>query len=79
MHLDTVMVLVRYAVLALGSVLVTRGVIQESDVELVIGGISAVLPVVWGVFVRWNTKAVPIGTAKSSPVVSPVTGSVQKS
>ena len=78
-HMDSVWQLVRYGLLWIGSMLTTRGVVSNSEWDLVVGAIMTLLPVGWGVFVRWNTKAVPAATAARPdvPTVSPVTGQVK--
>jgi hypothetical protein len=77
---DTVVMLIRYVLLFVGGILSARGWVTNDQIELIMGAVSTVVPALWGLFVKWNTKAVPVNTAarKDVPTVSPVTGTVQK-
>jgi hypothetical protein len=82
---DSILVGVRYAVIGLFSFLAGRGKIDQSQVAsmadqvMSIGsGAIALGTAIWGLYVRWQTRAVPVATAarKDVPTVSPVTGAV---
>lgn len=77
-NMDSVWQLIRYGLLWIGTVLTTRGVTTSTENEIIIGAIMSLLPVLWGVYVRWNTKAVPVEVARRPdvPTVSQATGKI---
>lgn len=77
---DVVWMIVRYALLAAFSWLASRGYIEESQTETIIGAIGSLFTALWGVFVKTGTKAVPVGVANQVhiPTVSPLTGSIKQ-
>jgi hypothetical protein len=80
MNQDTIWQLIRYGLIAIGSFLVGKGYVTSADVTTIIGALGAIFPVVWGIYVKANTKAVPAATAARSdvPTVSAATGAVTK-
>lgn len=87
MTLDVWMQILRYVLIGLGGYLAKRGIIPDDQVAGVVDQIVNALPglvaaggAIWGVWVKWRTKAVPAKTAArvDVPTVNPVTGAVQK-
>lgn len=80
MNQDTIWQLIRYGLIAAGSFLVGKGYFSEGDVSTIVGAIGAVFPILWGLYVKAGTKAVPASTAARSdvPTVSAATGAVTK-
>lgn len=81
--LDFVMQNARYAFIALGMLAVGLGWASQSDVDTAInhvtvagGAIVTAATWIYGLYVKWNTKSVPVVTAARAdvPTVSPVTG-----
>jgi hypothetical protein len=79
MNQDTIWQLIRYGLIAAGSFLVGKGYFSEADVTTIIGAIGAVFPIIWGIYVKAGTKAVPASTAARPdvPTVSGATGTVR--
>ena len=73
---DAVWLVIRYLLLAGGAVLVSHGVTTGDEVNTVVGALGTVFTFCWGVYVHWNTKAVPVETAARPdvPTINPVTG-----
>ena len=76
---DTIWLMVRYMLLAGGSLLTGHGLATDGDVNAVIGALGVIFTFVWGVYVHWNAKVVPASTAARAdvPTINPVTGSEQ--
>lgn len=76
---DTIWQIVRYLLIAGGSFLVGKGYISAENVEAIIGGIGSIGAILWGLYVKFDTKAVPVETANRSDVhtVSGATGALQ--
>jgi hypothetical protein len=70
----------RYGLIALGTWFTSKGWIAGDQWETIIAGIGTLFPVLWGLFVKSGTKAVPESVAARSdvPTVSGGTGQVQK-
>lgn len=70
----------RYVLIGVGSLMAGResGIVSGSDLEAIAGGIVAIASTAWGIYVRWNTSAVPKEVAASPdiPVQSSATGKV---
>lgn len=83
---DQLWITLRYVLIGGGSYLAGRGKIPVADVPLYADGIlqilsggTALATVAWGLYVRYNTRAVPIATAerRDVPTVSAATGATQ--
>ncbi len=59
MNLDTVQTLARSVLKIGGGALAANGVASESDLEAVIGGIVALIGIVWGIYHRRRTNPQP--------------------
>ena len=79
MNADTVWQIIRYVLIAVGGWFASRGYVSGDQLETVVGGLGALFPVLWGLFVKFNTKAVPVKVANRAdvPTVSGATGQVQ--
>lgn len=77
---DMVWQILRYILIAGGSFLVGKGYVTAENVETVVGAIGAIGTVLWGLYVKTGTKAVPAATAERPdvPTVSAATGTVQR-
>lgn len=75
---DTIWQIVRYILIAGGSFLVGKGWITAENVESIVGAIGTIGAVLWGIYVKAGTKAVPAETAARAdvPTVSAATGAV---
>lgn len=73
---DTIWQLIRYGLIAAGSFLTGKGYITSEQVTTIVGALGTIFPIVWGLYVKANTKAVPASTAARSdvPTVSAATG-----
>lgn len=71
---DSVAAVVRYILIAGGTWVAAKYGITDLNVEGLAGAVLTVLTVVWGVFVKKGTVAVPAGSVPVSKTVSPVTG-----
>jgi len=80
MNLDMAMQLVRYVLLSIGPILVSRGFTTDDQWQLIIGATVSVLTALWGVYVNWGSTKVPDAHAVRAdvPTVSPITGSVKE-
>lgn len=79
MNWDSVWQIVRYLLIAGFSFLTGKGYITAENAEAVIGAIGTIGAVVWGLYVKSGTKAVPAAVAerRDVPTVSAATGTVQ--
>lgn len=77
---DIVWQILRYLLIAGGSFLVGKGYITSENVDTVVGAIGSIGAVLWGIYVKTGTKAVPVATAARAdvPTVSGATGTVQR-
>lgn len=73
----------RYLLIAAGSFLAGRGMLPSESVgplvDLIVqvgSGLVALASALWGIYVRWNTKAVLAAAAARVPTVSMGTGKV---
>lgn len=86
MNTDMIWQLVRYLLLWGGGVLVGKGYFESSQIEAAIGAIGTLFPLIWGAYVKWNTKAVPVQAVnpttgkvvKGTPTVSSLTGQLDE-
>lgn len=83
---DTIWQTVRYILIGLGSFLAGKGKIDAAQVPAladqiihIASGAVAVGAAAWGLYVKWNTKPVPVETANRPdvPTVNSATGAVQ--
>jgi len=76
MNSDIIWQIIRYGLVALGSWLGTKGYVDNETWAQIVGGFGTLFGAGWGLYVKWNTKAVPAVTAARSdvPVVSGATG-----
>lgn len=79
MKWDTIWQIIRYLLIAGGGFLVGKGYITETQATEIIGAIGSIGGVIWGLFVKSGTTAVPDAVAARSdvPTVSGATGAVQ--
>ena len=82
---DNIWVTIRDLMKIVGTMLATAGVIEHKDAAAIFAQLDVLIPalvalagIIWGQWVRWRTKAVPIKTAmrEDVPVVSAATGQV---
>jgi len=75
MNADTIWQLIRYALIAVRGWITSKGYLSGEDWETLIGAIGMLFPIIWGLFVKSGTKAVPQAVAEHSdiPTVSGVT------
>lgn len=80
MSWDTIWQIARYILIAGGSFLVGKGYISAENVETIVGAIGSVGAILWGLFVKSGTTAVPNAVAARAdvPTVSAATGAVIK-
>ena len=78
MSWDTIWQIARYILIAGGSFLVGKGYISAENVETIVGAIGSVGAILWGLYVKKGTTAVPNEVAARSdiPTVSAATGTV---
>ena len=78
MKWDTVWQIARYILIAGGGVAVGKGWITNEQFLTVVGAIGSVGAVVWGLFVKSGTTAVPdaVATRVDIPTVSGATGTI---
>lgn len=79
MKWDTVWQILRYLLIAGGSFLVGKGYISAEQVETIVGGLGTIGAVLWGIYVKSGTTAVPdtVAARPDIPTVSAATGSVK--
>lgn len=78
MKWDTIWQILRYFLIAGGGFLTGKGYVTAEQVTTIVGAIGSVGAVLWGIYVKSGTTAVPDATAARSdvPTVSAATGSV---
>lgn len=78
MKWDTVWQITRYILIAGGGIAVGKGWITNEQLLTIVGGVGSVGGVIWGLFVKAGTTAVPDAAAVRSdvPTVSGATGTV---
>ena len=74
--MDMFWMIARYALIAGGTTLVTKGTITEEQLQSVVGAVLALGAAGWGIFVKKGTKTVPasVGARPDVPTVSAATG-----
>lgn len=78
MNMDIVWQLVRYGLLAVGGFFVHKGTVTEDSLTTIVGAVMDGLAALWGIYVKFGTKAVPVSVADkpSVPTVSAATGQI---
>ena len=78
MKWDSIWQILRYILIAGGGFLTGKGYITAEQVTTLIGAIGSVGAILWGLFVKSGTTAVPDAVAARSdvPTVSAATGTV---
>jgi len=79
MKWDTFWQIARYILIAAGSFATGKGWVTADQVTAIVGAIGTIGAVLWGLFVKSGTTAVPDSVAARSdvPTVSAATGAVQ--
>jgi hypothetical protein len=80
MKWDTIWQILRYLLIAGGGFLTGKGYITAEQLTTIVGAIGSVGAILWGLFVKAGTTAVPDATAARAdvPTVSAATGAVTK-
>lgn len=80
MKWDTVWQIARYILIAGGSFATGKGWVTADQVTTLVGAVGSIGAVLWGLFVKSGTTAVPDATAARSdvPTVSGATGAIQR-
>lgn len=80
MNSDTIWQIVRYILLAVGGYFVNKGVLTNDSLTQVVAGLGTLFTAAWGIYVKFNTAAVPVSVAKAPdiPTVSAATGTVKQ-
>jgi hypothetical protein len=78
MKWDSIWQILRYILIAGGGFLTGKGYITAEQVTTLVGAIGSVGAILWGLFVKSGTTAVPDAVAARSdvPTVSAATGAV---
>jgi hypothetical protein len=78
MNSDTIWQLIRYALMAAGGFVVSKGWITNDNLTQIVGAMGTLFVTAWGLYIKWGTTSVPDTTAarKDVPTISPVTGAV---
>lgn len=69
----------RYALFMLGGYMTKKGIDGDTQ-SLVLGAVTAIATLAWGVYVKYGTKAVPVDVAArpTVPTVNAITGQVSQ-
>lgn len=59
---DTILGVIRHILTAFGGGLVTNGSMADSDLQAIVGGIVALVGVVWSILEKRSRKNVPVNT-----------------
>jgi hypothetical protein len=80
MNQDTIWQVIRYALIALGGYFTNKGIVSSDQWTTIIGALGTVFPIIWGLYVKFGTKATTVEAAAkpSVPTVSGATGIVTK-
>jgi hypothetical protein len=72
--------LIRYALIGVGGAVAGSGGtgVTNNEIETIVGGLIATASAIWGIYVRWNTAAVPNAIADSPdiPTKNSATGKI---
>lgn len=76
---DVVWQIIRYVLIAVGGYFTSKGITESAQVEALIGALGTIFTVLWGIYVKYGTKATTAQAAARPdvPVVSPATGAVK--
>lgn len=86
MNKDTWFVAARYILIGGGAFLAGKGYVTMDQVHdfadklpTIVAGVTSAAATIWGLYVRFGTKAVPVATAARAdvPTVSAATGAVK--
>lgn len=79
MKWDTFWQIARYILIAAGSFATGKGWVTADQVTAIVGAIGTIGAVLWGLFVKSGTTAVPdsVAARPDVPTVSAATGAVQ--
>lgn len=71
-----ILAIVRHVLTAAGGILVTRGVIDDGQLQMAIGGVLAIAPVIWALVQKRQQRAAVINAAATgNPVQATATSS----
>lgn len=77
--------ILRYVLIAGGTAIATSGPnqqygITQGDIQNVVGAVIAAASAIWGIYVKYNTAAVPVPVAERAdiPVQSSATGQIRE-
>ena len=85
---DNLLVVLRAVLMVAGGFLAGRGYVTSDQVSSfvaklpeIIGAATSIGSMIWGIYVRWNTKSVSVktGARPDVPTLSTATGTVEKS
>lgn len=78
MKWDTIWQILRYILIAGGGIAVGKGWVTNEQLVTIVGAIGSIGAVVWGIFVKSGTTAVPdaVAARPDVPTVSAATGAV---
>lgn len=76
---DSVWQIIRYLLISAGGFAAGKGWVTSDQVTAIVGALGTLFTVVWGLYVKFGTKATTAAAAASPavPTVSPATGSVK--
>lgn len=58
MDMQVFLTIIRQIALAVGAALVTKGVVDETTLQAIVGGLVAVVSVVWGIVAKSKDQAI---------------------
>jgi hypothetical protein len=75
---DMIWQLLRYGLLAVGGYFTNKGVVTGDQVTQLVAAGGTIFTAIWGIYVKFNTKAVPASVANKPtiPTVSAGTGAI---
>jgi len=73
----TALVILRHVLTAAGAVLVTKGVLNDGELQIIIGALVGVAPTIWGIVQKFQQKAAVVtaaatGVPTQASAVSPL-------
>ncbi len=80
MNFDSVWQILRYVLIFAGSFAAGKGWASSDDTTALVGAICTAVPIIWGIYVKAGTTAVPDATAARPdvPTVSAITGQIKE-